>query len=43
MDGLRQIHFESSADVLEFDVTAAPQTISDAMTKFLVQWWDGDS
>jgi len=29
MDELRQIHFESNADVLEFDLTAAPQTISD--------------
>ena len=43
MDELRQIHFESNADVLELDLTAAPQTISDAMTKFLVQSWDGDS
>src|SRR4029077_18911502 len=29
MDELRQIHFESNPDVLEFDLTAAPQTISD--------------
>lgn len=29
MDELRQIDFESDPDVLEFDLTAAPQTISD--------------
>jgi len=29
MDELRQIHFESNPDVLEFDLTAAPQNISD--------------
>ncbi|MDT5399285.1 MAG: GntR family transcriptional regulator [Mycobacterium sp.] len=29
MDELRQIHFESNPDVLEFDLRAAPQTIAD--------------
>src|SRR5258708_5587598 len=29
MDELRQIHFESNPDVLEFDLAAAPQPISD--------------
>ena len=29
MDELRQIHFESNPDVLEFDLTGAPQNISD--------------